>query len=189
MESASQDYAPARPARRKLGTKWIIILVVLLIAVTGGIFFMSNQGGSSEEEITPTPVQLPTEVPTPEITESASPSATPATSGTPSGSPAPTRKASIQSAKDMNIQIQNGSGAEGVASQARDFLKSKGYAYFETGNADNYDYSGTTVKVKSSLEKYAATLKKDLSEKYTLASGSASLPDDSLFDAVVIVGK
>lgn len=189
MESASQDYAPARPARRKFGMKWVIVLVVLLVAATGGIFFLSNRSGSSQETITPTPVELPTEVPTPEITESASQSATPATSGTPSGSPAPTRKASVQSAKDMNIQIQNGSGAEGVASQARDFLKGKGYSYFETGNADNYDYSGTTVKVKSSLDKYVATLRKDLSEKYTIASGSASLPDDSLFDAVVIVGK
>lgn len=89
----------------------------------------------------------------------------------------------------MNIQILNGSGEVGVAGLVRDHLKTKGYSYFETGNADNFDYQNVTVKVKSTLSTYTATLRRDLESKYTLASDSAALPADSVFDAVVIVGK
>lgn len=187
MESGAHDYAPARPAKRSFGKKYIIVAAVLILLAAGGFMFMRSTGSSSSDDISPTPFEIPTEMPTPEITQSASPSASP--SGSPSGSPAPSRPASVKKATDMNIQILNGSGEVGVAGAVRDFLKNKGYAYFETGNADNFEYQNVSVKVKSALETYGATLKKDLGEKYTIASDSAALPNDSVFDAVVTVGK
>lgn len=189
MESASQDYAPARPSKRKFGAKHAVVIVVLLILLAGGAFFINSSMSSSNEDISPTPTEFPTEVPTPEITETASPSASPSTSVTPSGKPSPTRRAEVKSATDMNIQILNGSGEVGVAGKVSDYLKTKGYSYFETGNADNFDYQNVTLKVKSTLSTYEATLRKDLEGKYTLASDSASIPADSVFDAVIIVGK
>jgi hypothetical protein len=190
MESATQDYAPAKPTKRSFGKKHIIVLVVILVLLTGGIVFMSNRGSSGGTgSITPTTAPPPTDAPTPEITETASPSAAPSGAITPSAKPTPAKPAEVKKATDMNIQILNGSGEVGVASTARDLLKSHGYQYFETGNADNYDYKDVTVKVKSKFETYGATLKKDLEGKYKLASDSATLPGDSVFDAVVIVGK
>lgn len=188
MESASQDYAPAKPAKRKFSAKWIILIVVLALLIGGGVFFAQSMNSSSDN-ISPTPTQFPTEVPTPEITETASPSAAASGSVTPSSKPSPTRTASVKSATDMNIQILNGSGEVGVAGNVKDYLSGKGYKYFETGNADNFDYQNVTLKVKSTLTTYGATLQKDLSAKYTMASDSAQLPADSVFDAVVIVGK
>lgn len=190
MESANQDYAPAKPAKRSFGKKQTAIAIVILILITTGILYAMNRHASSTgESLSPTPTEIPTEMPTPEITESASPSASPSKSVTPSIKPSPTKPAEVKKATDMNIQIQNGSGEVGVAGQVRDFLKGKGYQYFETANADNFDYQDVTVKVKSSLSTYGSTLIKDLGEKYKLASDSAAIPSDSVFDAVVIVGK
>ncbi|MBI1863120.1 LytR C-terminal domain-containing protein [Candidatus Microgenomates bacterium] len=190
METASQEYAPAKPTKRTFGKKQAIITIIVLLLITAAvIFMMSRQPAPTEESISPTPTELPTEAPTPEATTSASPSVAPTKSVTPSTKPSPTRSAEVKKSTDMNIQIQNGSGEVGIAGQVRDFLKGKGYQYFETANADNYDYKDVTVKVKSSLTTYGSSLMKDLGEKYKLASDSATLPNDSVFDAVVIVGK
>lgn len=190
MEPATQDYAPAKPARRSFGKKQAIIVIILLLVITGGVLIMSQRHAStSSESISPTPTEAPTEAPTPEASTSATPAVSPTKTTTPTTKPSPTKKPEVSAATDMSIQILNGSGEVGIASQVRDYLKGKGYQYFETGNADNYDYKDVTVKVKSSLDKYATTLKSDLSGKYKVASDSASLPNDAQFDAVVIVGK
>lgn len=187
MEPTGQDYSPARPQRQSNAKRYIIVIVILLVVGAGGYFFIKSTGSAPEDAISPTPFQFPTEVPTPVATQSATPK--PGDSeNEPTGKPSPTR-GKVASATDLNIQILNGSGEVGVAGQVRDYLKSKGYQYFETGNADNFEYENTSVSIKSSLESYGETLIEDLSENYTLASDSASLPNDSLFDAVVTVGK
>jgi hypothetical protein len=187
MESASHDYAPARPAKRTFSKRYIVIIIIVVLISAGSFMFIRSTGSTSTEDIYPTPFEIPTEIPTPEITQSASPSAAP--TATSSVSPTPTRPASVNKATDMNIQILNGSGEVGVAGTVRDFLISKGYKYLETNNADNYEYQNVSVKIKSSLETYGSALKNDLAEKYTISSDSATLPNDSLFDAVVTVGK
>lgn len=89
----------------------------------------------------------------------------------------------------ISITVENGSGMEGAAGKASDFLKSKGYNVTGTQNADKYDYKGVVIKVKSSETVYIDILKKDLSEKYTVSSTSSDLPSDSLTDAIIIIGK
>lgn len=187
MEPAGSSYAPAKPANRTFKKTYIIIAIILVALVFGTFMVLRSTGPAVEEEITPTPFEIPTEIPTPEITQEASPSSAP--NATPSASPGPTRPATVRKATDMNIQILNGSGEVGVAGTVRDFLRNKGYQYFETGNADNFEYKNVSLKIKESLETIGETLKKDLSEKYTLASDSATLPNDSIFDAVVTIGK
>lgn len=89
----------------------------------------------------------------------------------------------------ISISIENGSGLEGTAGKASDFLKGKGYNIVSTANADSYNYKGTTIKVKNSTNAYLNLLKKDLSEKYTISNTSSDLSQDSTVDALVIIGK
>ena len=89
----------------------------------------------------------------------------------------------------ISITIENGSGVEGTAGKASDFLKEKGYNVAKTQNADNYKYEGTTIKVKNSLSAYTDLLKKDLSEKYEVTDTNSDLPEDNSTDTVIIIGK
>ncbi|OGH14030.1 MAG: hypothetical protein A3H50_01025 [Candidatus Levybacteria bacterium RIFCSPLOWO2_02_FULL_37_10] len=89
----------------------------------------------------------------------------------------------------ISISVENGSGLEGTAGKASDFLKGKGYNIVSTANADNYNYKGTTIKVKSSTNAYLNLIKKDLSEKYTVNNTSFDLSQDFTADALVIIGK
>jgi len=89
----------------------------------------------------------------------------------------------------ISLSVENGSGIEGSAGKAADFLKSKGYNVSGTQNADKYDYKGVIIKVKSSENVYLTILKKDLSEKYTVNNTSSDLPSDSPTDAIIIIGK
>ena len=89
----------------------------------------------------------------------------------------------------ISISVENGSGIEGTAGKASDFLKEKGYSIVSTANANNYNYKGTTIKVKSSTNAYLDLLKKDLSEKYTVSNTSSDLSQDFTADALIIIGK
>ncbi len=89
----------------------------------------------------------------------------------------------------ISVSVENGSGTEGVAGKAADFLKSKGYTVSGTQNADKYYYTGVTIKVKSSEDAYITILEKDLSEEYTVNSTSSDLPSDSPTNAIIIIGK
>lgn len=173
-------------AKRNRAKAFIIIVVVVLLIV-GGFFAVRNFQQSSkkveEKVVTPTvtiPTEEPTEEPTPE--ETGAPTKKP----TPSAIPT---TGQVQKAQELNIQVLNGSGKEGVAGEGRDFLKGKGYQVVETGNADNFDYENVTVRLKDSRKKFLDTVRNDLSEKYTLATGSGTLSEDSLFDVSIIVGK
>lgn len=89
----------------------------------------------------------------------------------------------------INVSVENGSGLEGAAGKAADFLKTKGYKISSTGNADNYKYIGITIETKSSTKAYLDLLKKDLSANYTVTKTSSDLSNSSAADAVVIIGK
>lgn len=89
----------------------------------------------------------------------------------------------------IGLAVENGSGLEGVAGKAADFLKGKGYSVISTTNADSYNYQGVTIKTKSSTSFYLSLLNKDLSEKYTVASTSSDLEANTTADALIIIGK
>ncbi len=89
----------------------------------------------------------------------------------------------------ITISVENGSGVEGTAGKAADFLKSKGYNISSTVNADNYKYEGVTIKTKNSTKAYLSLLRKDLAEKYTIKNTSSDLSEGSVPDAIIIIGK
>ncbi len=57
-----------------------------------------------------------------------------------------------------------------------------------TGNADNYDYAQTVIKVKAEKKEFLTQLKLDLGTQYKIESATSDLTG-STADAVVIVGK
>lgn len=186
------------------GKKIIFLIIILLILGSiayGATVLLGSSGGDAE----PTPAEeeffIPTDTPTP--TED--PEATPVedtetetkeeSTPTPKATTAPTKAASnsdsVDSATgldraDITIVVQNGSGEAGVAGVMADKLRGLGYNISSTGNADNFDYTETVIKVKSASSKFAALLKKDLSDDYTI--GSATSDYTGTGDAVVIVG-
>lgn len=89
----------------------------------------------------------------------------------------------------LSIAVVNGSGIEGTAGKAAMILKAFGYNVVSTGNADNFNYEGVTIKVKNDKSKFADLLKKDLSKDYTIKSTSSDLPSDSPTSALIIIGK
>jgi len=89
----------------------------------------------------------------------------------------------------LSVSVQNGSGVEGVAGKAANILKEFGYNVVSTGNADNYNYQGITIKVKDSKKEFVDLLKKDLSKDYTISSASSDLQSTSTTDALIIIGK
>jgi hypothetical protein len=181
-----------RSTRRRRSNKPLITIVILAIVAAAAFFgYKQFKGSSNSESVSPTPqpTMAIVETPTPESTSEANLTPTATAAPSPTAKASPTEKPAVKAAADMNIQVLNGTGEVGIAGTARDFLKGKGYKYLETGNADNNDYVNVTVKSKPSMDKYVTTLKSDLSEKYTLASSSGTLSEDSLFDATVTLGK
>lgn len=89
----------------------------------------------------------------------------------------------------LSITVENGSGTEGVAGKAATILKDLGYNVASTGNADNYNYKGVTIKVKSDKSNFINLLKKDLAKDYTITTSSSDLSSDSPTSAIIIIGK
>ena len=77
----------------------------------------------------------------------------------------------------------------GAASKVSDYLKDLGYNIAAVGNADNFDYTGIIISVKSANSDYGDLLKSDLQENYTVSTTSNDLSATVSADALVIVGK
>lgn len=89
----------------------------------------------------------------------------------------------------LSVTVQNGSGIEGTAGKAANILKEFGYNVPTTGNADNYNYEGVTIKVKKENSNFLELLKKDLAKDYKITESSSDLSSDSPTDALIIIGK
>jgi len=89
----------------------------------------------------------------------------------------------------LSIAIENGSGVEGTAGKAAKILQDLGYNVVSTGNADNFNYDGVTLKVKDPQSNFVNLLKKDLANDYTITSGTSDLAPDSPTDCLIIIGK
>lgn len=183
------NYPPSQPVEKSRKFLYMIIFIIFLI---GGFFvaqkfFFSEKSQKKASTITPTPTeyQFPTDTPAPSAspTQGAKPTLTPA----PKVNPVDAGTGLDRST--LSVEVQNGSGETGAASKGSDILKSFGYKVIATGNADNFDYQNTTIKVKSIKSNFLSLLKKDLGFSYTISSSSADLFSSSTADALVIIGK
>ena len=170
------SYSGDRPKRtRRLSKRsaiFLVFLILILGLVAGLIFFvMRKDSKTSPKEI--------------KITEEKS-SPTPTITIAPKESPTPT---AVEKKENLKISVQNGSGESGVAAKAAGILKDAGYVISSTGNADNYDYQGVTIQIKSSKKSFLNGLKQALSSDYSVSSTSTDLSEDESFDALVIIGQ
>ena len=180
VESPVFDQTPIRsystmPTEPKSGSKkkWLVILVIA-IAISA-IFYFRFTNTSSD-------VPNPTATPTTAIIEPTTEVAT-----SPTEAPEPT-VAEKKISTGPAIQVQNGSGAEGVAGKMQTVLQDAGYDSVETGNADNFDYTGATIKAKDSSMATAEKIKTQLTD-YTFGAEITTLSEDSDYDIIIIVGK
>lgn len=169
-------------------TRIIMIVVGIIVLVALVAFAIIATGGQGDQEIIPTPtdsIETPTPSPTepPEEDEEATP--TPQTSPTRAATPAPTSSSGLNRA-DLSITVQNGGGVAGAATEASEYLEGLGYDVVSTGNADNFDYTETIIRVKSTMSEYLDQLEEDLSSEYTIGSATADYTGDA--DALVIIG-
>lgn len=137
--------------------------------------------------MTPTPTQAvsPTEIPTT--------TATPAASLTPSppGKTTPTlsKTTSTIDISKLDLAVLNGSGQPGAANGIATKLKNLGYTISVIGNADNFSYTGITIKIKTSANKYLSQLKKDVTASAGGATVSTITDDTIKTDVQVIIGQ
>lgn len=153
--------------------KWLWVLIALIIVGALGFAFYKGIGpfaslrGTVSEEATPSPeaqVVFP--------------------SATPESSPA----ASVDKTA-AKIRILNGGGKAGAASEAKDFLESKGWEVASLGNAESFDFSKTIVRLKDKFKNLGALLVEDLSSKYSVQTLVESLEATASADIEVIVGS
>lgn len=89
---------------------------------------------------------------------------------------------------NLKIEVQNGSGVVGLAGKGKKVLEELGYTTVTTANADNYEYTGVTVKGKTVT--IAAFVLTDIAKSYPQATASSTLLDkEATLDAIVILGK
>lgn len=179
MDNSILDQTPVQsystvPSNPKRGGKKIWIIIVL-VAVSVAAFLFLKPSGTSTPEPTPTPTQTEI-VEEPTISKDAETTTTPV--------PTDAEKVKV----GPSIQVQNGSGTEGVAGKMQTALQDSGYDSVETGNADNFDYTGAVIKAKDSVLATAKKIKTQLTD-YTFDAEIAVLSEDSDFDIIIIVGK
>ena len=169
----------------------VVAIVIIIIIHFAGSSFLGSKNNKESPKITPTPTefQIPTDIPEPSPTEE--PTSTPKPTNTPTPKPSsnPIDKTTGLDRSKLSLEVQSGSGEAGVAAKGSGILKDLGYNVTSSGNADNFDYSNVTVKVKSTKTDYLSLLKKDLSASYTIGSSSSDLSATSSADALVIIGK
>jgi len=168
-----QQYTTA-PSNLKKGGKKVWIIIVLVAGAIVAFLFLKPSGTKTQE---PTIIIAPTET-APKLTISEDEKITP--------TPEPTVAEKV--AAGPSIQVQNGSGTEGVAGKMQTALKDSGYDAVTTGNADNFDHTGVAIKSKDSVLATAKKIKTQLKD-YTFDAEIAVLSEDSDFDIIVVVGK
>lgn len=184
-QTQESSFVPPPPPRRRSPKKFLYILgAILLVLVVLNV--VRTLGSKEKSTPSPTPAPISIETPTPEtVVEEETPT------------PEPTKKpvSSIDATTGLDraklsLTVQNGSGESGVAGKMADLLKSLGYNVTSTENADNFNYTNITIKVKPASKEYLPVLNKDLSSNnYTVGSATSDLTATSSADALVIVGK
>lgn len=89
----------------------------------------------------------------------------------------------------LSVQVLNGVGRAGAAGDAEDVLVDAGFVVGATGNADNFNYTSTVVRTKSTIPTSVLNTVVESLEgaDYTVETGE-NLETTSEYDIVVVVG-
>lgn len=201
MEEGQYEVSPQfTPVQKKKINKRFIyligaIIVLILLFIGYKALNLSGNNVNNTISLTPTPTEfvIPTDTPTPiqspSPTETNTPTPTPAISITPKPTQNPIDKSTGLDRSKLSVTVENGSGKAGVAKLGGDFLTNLGYDVTSSTNADNSDFQGVTIQVKSTSSDFLTLLKKDLATEYTITSFTSDLADSFSSDALVIIGK
>lgn len=161
-------------AQESKNAKWLWILIALI--VVSALSFAFFKGIGPFAKFRPGAQAIETPSPATEVVEVASPS------------PEATAGANFDKSK-VKVRVLNGSGKAGVASSAKDFIESKGYKVTSVGNASNYDFTQTVVKLKAALASFKDAITADLSGKYSVSVSREALEATDSADMEVTVGS
>lgn len=191
MEETPLEAIPALgPQKRPVNKRFVYLILTILILLVAffsyRIFGTKGKGAISQNPAVtvPSPTQaLPTDTPIP--------TSAPAVAVTPTAVPTlnPVDPTTGLDRSQLAVTVENGSGEAGVAGKAAAVLTHLGYNVTSTGNADNFNYTGVVIQVKSASQDYLNLLQTDLGSDYTIGSTSADLPDSFSSDALVIIGQ
>ncbi len=101
--------------------------------------------------------------------------------------PTPTPTPAIDRA-EVRIQVLNGSGIAGKASDVKEFLREQGYEEILTGNASAFDYETTVIQTKEGDETLRDLITDDIASELEGDVEYETLEDDDAADVVIIVG-
>lgn len=174
--SRSSNVAPRTPGK----ALYIILILLLLVVIgVGAAQYLSSRAGVTEDAVA-TPIEFEQPEEQPQITVTVQP--------TQSEPEEEEEESEAQETKrsDLSIVIHNGNGEAGVAGKASNILKQLGYKVHSTGNAANYDYEKTVIRISKDKAVYLELLKDDLSSSYTI--GETSTNYTGAGDALIIIG-
>lgn len=90
----------------------------------------------------------------------------------------------------VKIQILNGSGVVGYASEIAGALENIGYKNIETGNADSYDHEGVVIRVRKEYlgeyDAFSSEMEEELELKLDIGD---NISNDGDYDVIMILGK
>jgi len=90
---------------------------------------------------------------------------------------------------EVKVSILNGSGVAGEAGNVASLIEELGTAEPNTGNADSYDYTTTTISLKESVpSSLYESIRDSISEEYIVEMSDTPLEEDSSYDIIIIVG-
>jgi hypothetical protein len=116
----------------------------------------------------------------PQLPSLTAPTPTPEPTTTPAPTPTP--------AAPITLEILNGAGVAGAASDTQVTLEELGYQIDSIGNADNSNYPITEIFTHPNFTRLSK-LEADLEEAYGLSTVSGELEEDATIDARIILGK
>lgn len=163
--------SPIYQETQEKNAKWLWLLIILIIV--GALIFAFVRGIGPFAALKK---------------EKAVESSTPTTTLGASPSPEATSSTKLDKSQ-VKVRVLNGSGRAGVASSAKDYLESKGYKVKEVGNAANFDFEKTVIRLKDSFKKFQEILFADLSDKYSVKISDKSLEATDSADIEIIVGS
>jgi hypothetical protein len=145
---------------------WLFLFLLIGGVVVGGFFFYKSRVGG---EPTTGNKETPTSAPSAEAT----------------ATPTPSEEVKLDSLK---VSLLNGSGITGEAAKIQALLEEAGFADFETGNADNYNYTITEVRLKKGASDAAFDAIKEALDEYNVVKQEEALDEVSDFDLEIIIG-
>lgn len=175
----NDDDRLARLRKSGVSRKWMGASLGLTIVVLGaGSTFLVVNKVQQAQTLTPSAK---------EVSPSMTPTMSPETQVV--KTPIPTQEVVSIAPEDLNLQVLNGSGVPGAATEAKDFLNSKGYTNVSIGNASSSAFVLTEIAIKPDKKGAFLDLARDLGERYKVATVAGELSAQIEFDAVVTLGQ